>query len=294
MRQTGSRTRLKDVAMPERTCKRTATDYGAGAGHMFFWDAAGGLRWANFQPMWSGLQHLGHQDEIGAWQAAAAVEWVGFRLRDAGVGEFFAGKLNALPGLRQGSQLSASDDFRFSFEILRGTEVAWNFWEFHHMPFGRDENRTALGCVVSVTAFLQVGSRSKHLVGEDERKAVPVCAGKALLRKGLSTLAWGDKPLRVSEQNTVGVLLDVIASEVLGNVSLKLSDLADGNRLAVTPLRFSEHPLPVNSEDGIELRLAVRKSVGLDAHELQTPDNCEFEWSAFLVEQSPQDARVLE
>ena len=41
MRQTGSRRhRLKDLAMPERTCKRTATDYGAGAGHMFFWDAS--------------------------------------------------------------------------------------------------------------------------------------------------------------------------------------------------------------------------------------------------------------
>ena len=70
MRQTGSRTRLKDLAMPERTCKRTATDYGAGAGHMFFWDAAGGSRWANFQPMWSDLQRLGHQDELAAWQAA--------------------------------------------------------------------------------------------------------------------------------------------------------------------------------------------------------------------------------
>ena len=97
MRQTGSRTRLKDLAMPERTCKRTATDYGAGAGHMFFWDAAGGLRWANFQPMWSGLQRLGHQDETRRLasrrrarpaahdQALAQVGWVGFCLRDAGV-----------------------------------------------------------------------------------------------------------------------------------------------------------------------------------------------------------------
>ena len=25
---------------------------------------------ANFQPMWSGLQRLGHQDEIADWQAA--------------------------------------------------------------------------------------------------------------------------------------------------------------------------------------------------------------------------------
>ena len=69
MRQTGSRTRLEDLAKPERTCKTTATDYGAGAGHMFFCDAAGGSGRANFQPMWSSLRRLGHRDEIAAWQA---------------------------------------------------------------------------------------------------------------------------------------------------------------------------------------------------------------------------------
>ena len=55
---------------PEDFRRRAATVYGAGAGHMFFWDAAGGSGRANFQPMWSGLRRLGHQDEIAAWQAA--------------------------------------------------------------------------------------------------------------------------------------------------------------------------------------------------------------------------------
>ena len=83
---------------PEDFRRRASTVYEAGAGHMFFWDAAGGSGRANFQPMWSGLRRLGHQDEIGAWQAAGEpalphtikplrqVGRVGFCVRDAGVG----------------------------------------------------------------------------------------------------------------------------------------------------------------------------------------------------------------
>ncbi len=55
---------------PEDFRRRASTVYEAGAGHMFFWDAAGGSGRANFQPMWSGLRRLGHQDEIADWQAA--------------------------------------------------------------------------------------------------------------------------------------------------------------------------------------------------------------------------------
>ena len=99
--------------------------------------------------------------------------------------------------------------------------------------------------------------------------------------------------MRVSEQDSVGVFLDVIASEVLGNVSLKLSDLADSNRLAVTPLRFSEHPLPVNHKDGIELGIANGNSLGLDAHELQPTNNSVLERPALLKEQALQDAYVF-
>ena len=55
---------------PEDFRRRASTVYEAGAGHMFFWDAAGGCGRANYQPMWSGLKRLGHQDEIAAWQAA--------------------------------------------------------------------------------------------------------------------------------------------------------------------------------------------------------------------------------
>ncbi len=53
---------------PEDLRRRAATIYGAGAGHMFFWDAAGGGGRATYGPMWNALRRLGHRDEIEAWQ----------------------------------------------------------------------------------------------------------------------------------------------------------------------------------------------------------------------------------
>ena len=52
---------------PEDFRRRAAVVYGAGAEHMFMWDAAGASGRANFQPMWSGLRRLGHKNEINSW-----------------------------------------------------------------------------------------------------------------------------------------------------------------------------------------------------------------------------------
>ena len=55
---------------PEDVRRQAAGIYGAGAEHLFFWDAAGGSGRANFGAMWNALRRLGHRDEIEAWRAA--------------------------------------------------------------------------------------------------------------------------------------------------------------------------------------------------------------------------------
>ena len=55
---------------PEDVRRQAAGIYGAGAEHLFFWDAAGGSGRANFGTMWNALRRLGHRDEIEAWLEA--------------------------------------------------------------------------------------------------------------------------------------------------------------------------------------------------------------------------------
>ena len=55
---------------PEDVRRQAAGIYGAGAEHLFFWDAAGGSGRANFGAMWNALRRLGHREEIEAWRAA--------------------------------------------------------------------------------------------------------------------------------------------------------------------------------------------------------------------------------
>ncbi|MCY3912622.1 MAG: family 10 glycosylhydrolase [Chloroflexi bacterium] len=55
---------------PEDVRRQAAGIYGAGADHLFFWDAAGGSGRANHGAMWNALRRLGHRDEIEAWRAA--------------------------------------------------------------------------------------------------------------------------------------------------------------------------------------------------------------------------------
>ena len=53
---------------PEAVRRQAADIYGAGAKHLFFWDAAGGSGRANFGSMWNALRRLGHHEEISAWR----------------------------------------------------------------------------------------------------------------------------------------------------------------------------------------------------------------------------------
>ncbi len=55
---------------PEDVRRQAAGIYGAGADHLFFWDAAGGSGRANYGAMWNALRRLGHRDEIEAWRQA--------------------------------------------------------------------------------------------------------------------------------------------------------------------------------------------------------------------------------
>ena len=91
----------------------------------------------------------------------------------------------------------------------------------------------------------------------------------------------------------MSVLINVIAIEVLVNVSRKLRNLIDGDRLAVAPLNLSEHPLPINDENGIELGIAVHNSLGLDAQELQPADHGILKRRALGEKQALQNACVF-
>ena len=92
---------------------------------------------------------------------------------------------------------------------------------------------------------------------EDDREAVALSTGHAFLSKGERSVPWSDKALRIAEENAVSVLIDVVPGEIFANVSLKLRNLVDCNRVPVAPFSFSKHPLPINGEDGIELGIPV-------------------------------------
>ena len=128
---------------------------------------------------------------------------------------------------------------------------------------------------------------------EDERKVLPLGGRETLISECQCPLIRSYQTLWITKENTVSVLSIFISIEVLVNISHKLRHLANGNCLAVPTLDFSEHPLPINREDRIELAIAVCNSLSLDADELQTSDNCELQRRALFIDQAPQNARVF-
>ena len=71
---------------------------------------------------------------------------------------------------------------------------------------------------------------------------VPLCAGQAFRREYLSPRLGGDKALRVSKQDPLGMCLNLVTGEVFRNVAFKLGDLVDIDSSAVSSLYLAEHP----------------------------------------------------
>ena len=199
----------------------------------------------------------------------------------------------SLHGRQPGRRLSARSSCRFWFGSPVGAAVARHFRELHYLSLGSRDGGATGRRVVGVTAFLKVSTRPEHRMREDERKVLPLGGRETLISECQCPLIRSYQTLWIAKENTMSILSIFISIEVLVNISHKLRHLANGNCLAVPTLDFSEHPLPINREDRIELGIAVCNSLSLDAHELQTSDNCELQRRALFIDQARQNARVF-